>query len=108
MYALLSNRKPGFISLLLIVSTFIVRLVTAIALAQSSKGILTGTVTDPSGAVVSGATIRMTNSATGTVRETVSTGDGSYRLDAVDPGNYTVEVSAGGFKSITLTNVPIA
>lgn len=108
MYALLRNRKPGFISLLLIVATFIVPLVTPIALAQSSKGILTGTVTDPSGAVVSGATIRMTNSATGTVRETVSTGDGSYRLDAVDPGNYTVEVTAGGFKSITLSNVPIA
>jgi hypothetical protein len=105
---LVSKRKPGFISLLLILATFIVPMATPIALAQSSKGILTGTVTDPSGAVVSGATIRMTNSATGTVRETVSTGDGSYRLDAVDPGNYKVEVTVGGFKSVTLNDVPIA
>jgi len=108
MYAVVSKRQAGFISLLLILCAFIMPLGAPIALAQSSKGVLTGTVTDPSGAVVSGVTIRMTNSATGVVRETVSTSDGSYRLDAVDPGNYTVEVNAGGFKSITLSNVPIA
>src|ERR1051325_536644 len=105
---LVSKRKLGFLSLLLILATFIAPMATPIALAQSSKGILTGTVTDPSGAVVSGATIRMTNNATGTVRETVSTGDGSYRLDAVDPGNYKVEVTVSGFKTITLNDVPIA
>jgi outer membrane receptor protein involved in Fe transport len=104
----MSKQKLGFMSLLLILSTFIVPMATPVALAQSSKGILTGTVTDPSGAVVSGATIRMTNTATGVTRETVSTGDGSYRLDAVEPGNYTVEVVAGGFKTVTLNNVPIA
>ncbi len=81
---------------------------TPLALAQSSKGILTGTVTDPTGAVVVAATVKITNIATGTVRETQTTGEGNYRLDAVDLGNYNVEVTASGFKTVTLTNVPIA
>lgn len=102
------KRKIAIFTLFLIASTFILPLELPIALAQSSKGILTGTLTDPSGAVVSGGTVKVTNTATGAVRETVSTGDGTYRIDAVDPGNYNVEVIAGGFKSITLTNVTIS
>ena len=77
-------------------------------LAQSSKGILTGTITDPNGAVVVGATVRITNVATGAVRETESTGEGNYRLDAVDPGTYNVQVTSTGFKTFTLNNVPVS
>jgi hypothetical protein len=95
-------------SLFAIIATFLVPSLSPLALAQSSKGIFTGTVTDQTGAVVSGVTVRMTNNATGMVRQTLSTDDGTYRLDAVEPGTYTVEVAAAGFKTITLTNVPIA
>ncbi len=77
------------------------------AYAQSSKGILVGTVTDPAGAVVGQATVRIKNQATGVVRETTSKEDGSYRIDAIDPGSYSVEVSATGFKTLTRENVTI-
>jgi carboxypeptidase family protein len=78
--------------LLLLVST---------SLGQTSKGFIVGTITDPNGAAVPGVTIKATNTATGTTRETISQQDGSYRFDAVDPGTYKLDVTATGFKSGT-------
>jgi outer membrane receptor protein involved in Fe transport len=78
------------------------------ALAQTSKGFVVGTIADPNGAGVSGATIKITNTATGVTRETTSQADGTYRLDAVDPGTYTVEATAGGFKTARRENITVA
>jgi len=71
------------------------------ALGQTSKGFVVGNITDPNGAAIAGATIKITNTATGVTRETTSQTDGAYRFDAVDPGTYKVEVAASGFKSAT-------
>src|SRR5215212_1630088 len=68
---------------------------------QTSKGFIVGTITDPNGAAVPGVTIKATNPATGTTRETISQEDGSYRFDAVDPGTYRLDVTGTGFKSAT-------
>jgi outer membrane receptor protein involved in Fe transport len=68
---------------------------------QTSKGFIVGTITDPNGAAVPGVTIKATNAATGVSRETLSQQDGSYRFDAVDPGNYKLDITATGFKSAT-------
>ena len=73
--------------------------------AQTSKGTLVGTELDPNGAAVSGATIKLTNVETGVSREVTTTSEGTYRLEAVDPGNYKIEVTASGFKAATLQNV---
>jgi hypothetical protein len=81
---------------------------SATALAQTSKGFVVGTVVDPNGAVVAGATVRIINTATGTTRETISQSDGSFRLEAVDPGTYRAEISATGFKSLTRENIVVA
>jgi outer membrane receptor protein involved in Fe transport len=81
---------------------------SATALAQTSKGFVVGTVVDPNGAVVAGATVRIVNTETGTARETVSQSDGSFRLEAVDPGTYRAEISATGFKSLTRENIVVA
>ena len=72
-----------------------------LTMGQTSKGFVVGTVADPNGAAVAGATVKATNTATGTTRETTSQEDGSYRFDAVDPGTYKLEVTATGFKSAT-------
>src|SRR5215510_747797 len=90
---------------LLMMSGFVLPLSSSSVLAQSSKGIVAGTITDPSGAVVGGATIKITNKATNVVRETKSGGDGNFRLDAVDPGSYKIDVSASGFKTISRDDV---
>ncbi|HJT68077.1 MAG TPA: carboxypeptidase regulatory-like domain-containing protein [Pyrinomonadaceae bacterium] len=80
---------------------FLVLVIVPTTMAQTSKGFVVGTVTDPNGAAIAAANIKITNAATGVTRETVSQQDGSYRLDAVDPGTYKVEVSATGFKTAT-------
>lgn len=69
--------------------------------AQTSKGFVVGTITDPNGAAVPAATVKVTNTATGTSRETTTQEDGSYRFDAVDPGTYKIDVTAAGFKTAT-------
>ncbi len=80
----------------LMVAFVLLCLVNAAA-AQSTFGSLTGTVTDPSGAVVPGATVTVTNTRTQAVRSTVTAGDGTYLLTNLDAGTYQVAISLAGF-----------
>jgi hypothetical protein len=73
---------------------------TSSAFAQTSKGFFVGNVNDQNGAVISGAVVKITNAGTGVTRETVSTDDGGFRFDAIDPGAYRIEISQSGFKTI--------
>jgi carboxypeptidase family protein/TonB-dependent receptor-like protein len=98
--------STSFLPLFAITSTYLI--VAPVSTAQSSKGIVVGTITDPTGAGVAGGTVRITNTSTNVSRETNSTSDGSFRFDAVDPGTYKVEVTAGGFKTAERDNVIIA
>lgn len=82
-------------------------LLAASAAAQTSKGFIVGTVSDPNGASVAGATVKITNRDTGVTRDSVSQADGTYRLDAVDPGVYAVEISAGGFSTAKVDNITV-
>lgn len=66
--------------------------------AQTSQGRILGTVTDPSGAVVSNAKVTITNTATGVSRSLETNSVGEYAAPSLDPGNYTVTVEAAGFK----------
>jgi outer membrane receptor protein involved in Fe transport len=75
------------------------------ATAQTSRGTVSGTVTDPAGAVVSGANITLTNTATGLSRTTNTNEEGLYRFEAVDLGTYSVNIEATGFGAVTNTNV---
>ncbi|MFN7544181.1 MAG: carboxypeptidase-like regulatory domain-containing protein [Acidobacteriota bacterium] len=61
------------------------------ASAQMTRGTLTGTVTDPSGAVVPGVSVKAVNLLTNIVRETKTNDAGIYRIPALDPGSYAVE-----------------
>jgi hypothetical protein len=79
----------------------------ASASAQTSKGFVTGVVEDPNGAGIANASIKITNLTTGVSRDTVADSAGSFRLDAVDPGAYMLEVSAQGFKTAKLDRIEI-
>ena len=85
---------------------FCVALCSLTLLAQTtiSTGSIQGLVTDPSGAVVSGAKIAITNKATGRVIVTKSTSAGAYTSGALTPGEYTLRVEAQGFKT---SEVPV-
>jgi hypothetical protein len=66
--------------------------------AQSFTGSITGTVTDPSGAIVQGATVTITQKETNRRVATVSRADGTYLATALPVGDYRVEATAPGFK----------
>jgi Carboxypeptidase regulatory-like domain/TonB dependent receptor len=64
---------------------------------QVANGTLTGTIMDPAGAVVSGATITATHKATGFKRDATTNDDGLYVLSNMPPGDYELKVEAKGF-----------
>ncbi len=66
--------------------------------AQINTGSIVGTVKDPSGAVIPGAKITLTNDATGIVTSTQSTSTGTYSLGGIMPGSYTLRGGAQGFE----------
>src|SRR5688572_30754901 len=67
--------------------------------AQSSDAVLTGIVTDSSGAAVAGALVTATNTATGVSREVATNETGAYRIGPLVPGSYDVRSSLTGFKT---------
>src|SRR5215510_8349486 len=73
--------------------------------AQTDTSILTGLVTDPSGAAVSGAAIQLRSAATAAVRSTVSATDGRYQFSLVPPGEYEVTAEAAGFKKFSAEGI---
>jgi hypothetical protein len=80
---------------------------TALAHAQTSRGTVTGTVLDPSGAVVPGARLILTGTETGLRLPTESNEAGVYRFDAVDPGVYGLTVAHPGFKSYVAIGIAV-
>ena len=93
----------GFLALALAV------LVPQGVLAQSdvSTGQLFGTVTDPDGGVMPGATIEVKNTETGFVRRTVSDASGFFRVDLLPVGDYEVKATLAGFKTQVYRDVKI-
>jgi hypothetical protein len=74
--------------------------------AQTS-GEINGLVTDPSGAAVAGATVTVTNKATGAIRRAVSNGEGLYAFPSLLPGLYELKVEQAGFKTAVLGNITL-
>jgi hypothetical protein len=74
--------------------------------AQANAGI-TGTVTDSTGAVISGAQVTITNQATGVQNHAVTSSSGTYTVTGLIPGAYSVEVNAGGFKNFRVNNINV-
>ena len=75
--------------------------------AQTFRGGINGTVTDASGAVVAGAIVDATDTATGVSHKTVSSSAGEYSFQDLPLGTYKVTVSATGFKSEIVSSVPV-
>ena len=75
------------------------------ARAQAQYGTITGTVTDPSGAVVPGAKVVLTNQATSETRTTSTDASGLFSFTTVPHGTYSVTVTHHGFESLHKTNI---
>src|SRR5579859_2497516 len=70
---------------------------TSVALGQTNRGGISGTVFDQSGAVVSGATVIITNMGTNETQRVTTSDSGTYNVQNLDPVLYKVEVQASGF-----------
>jgi hypothetical protein len=90
---------PALLALLLLVS--------APALAQTFRGSINGTITDPSGAVVPGAKVTAIDVATGVVRDTVSSAAGEFEFADLPLDSYTVKVGASGFQTTEVDGVQV-
>jgi hypothetical protein len=86
-------------SCLSIAVAFLLVALTLNSFSQNASTSLRGTVTDPSGAVVPGATVSIVDSATGYKNSVTSSGSGEYALTQIPPAKYTITVSASGFSS---------
>ncbi|CAN5403754.1 TonB-dependent receptor [soil metagenome] len=77
------------------------------AWAQTSKGILAGTVRDQTGAVIPNAAVTATNQESGEKRDAKTSGEGSYRIEALTAGRYTVSSSQAGFNTSKVTDLDV-
>jgi hypothetical protein len=68
-------------------------------LSAQTAGSVSGHISDPTGAVIPGASATLTNVGTSTSRSTLTTGSGDYTFTAVPPGSYKIEVKHQGFKT---------
>src|SRR6267378_1329957 len=84
-----------------------VLLSTAMLVGQTFRGTVLGTVTDPSGAVVSGAKVTVKNVATGLERTTATSADGSYAVSELPIGTYSVTITQSGFQTSVTTDVVV-
>ncbi|HKP67957.1 MAG TPA: TonB-dependent receptor, partial [Pyrinomonadaceae bacterium] len=75
--------------------------------AQDFRGTISGTISDPNGAIVPGATITIKNTETNITTTATSNTDGVYTVPLLPPGAYTVSASASGFKTSTVENVTV-
>ncbi|HLI33957.1 MAG TPA: TonB-dependent receptor [Terriglobia bacterium] len=80
-------------------------LIAGSAWSQVSRGTITGTVTDPSGAVVPGVAIKVTNTATGVTNNVITNSTGNYTAPLLPTGTYSVTAEKTGFRRYIQSNV---
>ena len=78
------------------------------ASGQAVYGSIIGTVTDPSGAAVPNAKVRVTSTSKGTSYEAATNADGNYSVTHLIPDTYNVRVEAPGFKAFETKNIPVS
>ena len=73
--------------------------------AQSTVGTILGTVSDPSGAIIAGVNVTVTNTATGISRAIATDETGNYKVLRLLPGSYAITAEMAGFKKATVTGI---
>src|SRR5579884_2957722 len=78
------------------------------AFAQAGRGSISGTITDTSGAVVPGVQVVLLDKETGATQHTVSSSAGLYSFVSLNPGEYQVTASHGGFASVQREKIMVS
>lgn len=82
-------------------------LLTTLSFAQATKGVIAGTVSDKSGAVVTGATVTAAAKQGGETRSTTTGDNGDYRIESLSPGSYIVTATSPNFTTAKVDNVEV-
>src|SRR6202163_3328896 len=101
-----SSHRATLSAGILLVTAFIL-LFPGFVFAQIDSGSVVGIVSDPSGAAIPGATVTLSNEASGVSRSVTTNGDGEYQFAAVLPGTYSVQATAQNFESAVSTHVEV-
>ncbi|PYR62747.1 MAG: hypothetical protein DMF91_05655 [Acidobacteria bacterium] len=91
----------------LLIMVLVPVLAASSAFGQAVTGTILGTVTDTTGAVIPGATVTLTHTATGRTRTVTTDAAGEYTAPQMPTGQYTVEVELTGFKKVTTSNIDV-
>src|SRR5258708_34485493 len=100
-----SKPKFGQHCLSLLLGLCVATLLSSPVVAQTVTGTISGTVTDPNGALVAGATVTMINDQTNEKRDQVTNDSGRFNFASVQPGVYTLRFTNRGFETLLRTRV---
>src|SRR4051812_1041992 len=84
-----------------------VALCSAAVFGQTATGTITGTISDPAGAVVANAPLQLKNSETGTLFQGASSSTGNYTFSQLPVGTYELSLSMPGFKTYVRQNLGV-
>ncbi len=90
-----------------VVAAAVLSLCALAAFGQTNLGTITGTISDPAGAVVPNAPVEAKNSATGAVYPVASSGTGNYTISQLPLGSYELSVTVAGFKKYVRTGITV-
>lgn len=91
----------------LLCALYLILCMGIVAWTQAGRGGISGLITDPTGAIVPGATVTLLDEATAAKHSAVSTAAGLYSFVSLAPGKYQVTVSASGFETSVLKNIGV-
>jgi hypothetical protein len=87
---------------------FLVSILACCAFGQTFRGSIQGTVTDPSGAAVAGAQVKVFSPGTGLSRTVATNDQGEYQTSELPLGTYSVTITKEGFQTTTLNHIPVS
>jgi hypothetical protein len=90
-----------------VVVMFALVAIAGVLIAQTSLGTIAGIVTDPQGAVIPNATVTAVSNTTGEKHTATTNGQGTYRIESVGPGPYTINVKADKFSELKITDAVV-
>jgi len=107
MRAFSSSISSKAIKFVVLISAVMALAFSAMAQSQAAAADLSGTVTDPNGAVVSGATVQARGMGTGINRTVTSSAEGVYQFIGLPPGEYEITAEASSFKKVVISPVKL-
>lgn len=90
-----------------VISLMILVLLSITVIGQTNRGGISGTVSDAKGGVIPGASVTIKNIGTGQEQTVITTEDGNFTLNSLEPVFYSVTVTAGNFKKTTVPSVKV-